>query len=285
MFMKLTFSLLLALPLCLSAGAQETTHFVLPQETGSISAMHLAPLPKLKQRNYGTIIGLQKGHSTFFELGGEMHWRKIGLKKPQIWGATTNLEYSFSQNVIGYKVGVWRKQGRINFIYGANLAYFSDFKGGNQIGLNPTIGFRLMGLHLTNGINLLAGDMSTPKNGGASPKANTIYISLRYYFPLNNTFVWDRKDKGKENRYGLLGLKKKEKKGLFGNRQEEEKKGLFGNKKEQEPAPRKRLFGKKEEPTEEPRKGLFGNKRRTEEKTEEKPKGLRGIFSPKPKEE
>lgn len=276
--MKRTFSLLFSIVLYTTLQAQEPAQFVLPQEPGGAAGASYAPLPKLRQHNSGAIIGLQKGHSTAIELGGEMHWRKIGLKKPTIWGATTNLEYSFSENVIGYKAGVWRKQGRINLTYGANLAYFTDFKGGSQFGIGPSVGFRILGLHLVNGYNILVGDMSEPKNGGSPARANTLYMSLRYYFPLENKFVWDRKDKNKENRYGLLGLKKKEKKGLFGTRKkEEESKGLFGiRKKKQEEEP-KGLFGNRKKKQEEPKKGLFGNKRNPE-KQEEEPKGLRRLF-------
>jgi hypothetical protein len=261
--MKLPFYLFLGIMVHTGVQAQETVQYMLPQEAGSASGTKYYPLPKLRQQNYGAIIGLQRGNSTAIELGAEMHWRKIGLKKPTIWGATTNLEYSFSENVIGYKAGVWRKQGRVNLTYGANLGYFTDFKGGHQVGIGPAVGFRVLGLHLVNGYNILLGNMSEPKDGGSPARANTLYMSLRYYFPLENKFVWDRKDKGKENRYGLLGLKKKEKKSLFGNRkQKEESKGLFGIRKKKQ---------------EEPRKGLFGKKRPVETPKEE-PKGLRRLF-------
>src|SRR5688500_18592257 len=58
---------------------------------------------KLFQRNLGMIAGVQRGKNTAIELGGEAHWRKISLLKPHVFGATANMEYNFSSNVIGYK--------------------------------------------------------------------------------------------------------------------------------------------------------------------------------------
>jgi hypothetical protein len=146
----------------------------------------LASKRKLFQRNYGIIIGLQKGAATAVEFGGEAHWRKIALTKPKVVGATTNMEYNFRNHVIGYKAGLWMKRGRINFTYGGNVVYFSDFKGLQLYGVGPSIGFRLAGFHLINGYNFLAGDKELEG-------ANTLYMSLRYYFPIKNKFTWDRK--------------------------------------------------------------------------------------------
>ena len=61
---------------------------------------------KLLQRNYGVIVGLQRGRNTSFELCGEAHWRKMILKKSRITGATANMEYNFGHYICGYKDGV-----------------------------------------------------------------------------------------------------------------------------------------------------------------------------------
>ena len=146
---------------------------------------------KLFQKNKGMIIGLQRGKYTSIELGGEAHWRKISLLKPHIIGATANLEYNFENNVIGYKAGMWFKRGRINLTYGANVSYFTDFKQGSRVGFGPSVGFRILGLHLINGYNFLTKDKTTE---GATPiEVNSLYMSLRYYFPVTNSFTWDRK--------------------------------------------------------------------------------------------
>jgi hypothetical protein len=160
---------------------------------------------KLFQRNHGAIIGLQKGAGTSFELGYEAHWRKISLLKPHIIGASSNLEYNIANNVMGYKAGVWMKRGRINLTYGGNIVYFTDFKGLNKYGIGPSVGFRFAGFHFTNGLNLLTGDKEF--------KANTLYASIRYYFPVQNKFTWDRRAKGgKESKEKKEG--KEEKKGI-----------------------------------------------------------------------
>ena len=155
---------------------------------------------KLFQKNEGMILGLQRGRYTASELGGEAHWRKISLLKPHIIGATANLEYNFADNIVGYKAGMWFKRGRINLTYGANVSYFTNFKEGSSFGFGPSVGFRLLGLHLINGYNFLTtkktADNETPL------QVNTLYMSLRYYFPVKNSFTWDRKTmkKKKERR-------------------------------------------------------------------------------------
>ena len=145
---------------------------------------------KLMQRNHGVIVGIQRGNSTAIELGGEAHWRKISLKKPHIIGATANMEYDFSQHMVGYKAGAWMKRGRVNFTYGANIGYHTDFKGRHIYTAGPAVGFRLLGLHLVNGYNFQAGDTKTEKGEGTG--VNKLYMSLRYYFPMQNKFVWDK---------------------------------------------------------------------------------------------
>jgi hypothetical protein len=177
---------------------------------------------KLFQRNIGMIFGLQKGRYTAIELGGEAHWRKISLLKPHIIGATTNLEYNFSNNVIGYKAGMWMKRGRINLTYGANISYYSDFKDKSSFGFGPSVGFRLLGLHLVNGYNFLTKSKSNAEDQPL--QANTLYMSLRYYFPVDNKFTWDRKSmKKKRERNKERAKRKKQREEERGNG---EKKGL-----------------------------------------------------------
>jgi hypothetical protein len=150
------------------------------------NAAYTTPLPRtLYQRNYGAILGLQRGNITSIEFGGEMHWRKMGFHKPKITGATANLEYNFGHHVLGYKMGAWVKKGRVNLTYGGNLVYYTNFKGLQRYGLGPAVGFRLAGFHLINGYNILAGDKEMKD-------VNKLYMSLRYYFPIDNKFTWDR---------------------------------------------------------------------------------------------
>jgi hypothetical protein len=141
---------------------------------------------KLFQHNTGAILGMQRGGITAIELGAEAHWRKLSLTHPSIIGATANFNYNFGRHVVGYQAGMWMKHGRVNLTYGGNLVYYSNFKGLNRFGAGPAVGFRLAGFHLINGYNFLAGDKELDG-------ANTLYITLRYYFPVENKFTWDKK--------------------------------------------------------------------------------------------
>ena len=159
---------------------------------------------KLLQRNHGAILGLQRGGVTALVLGAEAHWRKLSLNNPTIIGATANLGYNFGKHVIGYQAGMWMKRGRVNLTYGGNLVYYSNFKGLQRYGLGPAVGFRLAGFHLINGYNFLAGDKELEG-------ANSLYVTLRYYFPVENKFTWDRKTmKKKKERRREKEKKKKE---------------------------------------------------------------------------
>ena len=180
--MKRNFCFLFLVAVSFSLHAQVFTNYALPLS----QPLQQAPLArKLYQRNYGAILGLQRGNITSVEFGGEMHWRKMSLRNPKITGATANIEYNFGHHVLGYKAGLWRKQGRVNLTYGGNLVYYTNFKGLQRYGLGPAVGFRLAGFHLVNGFNLLAGDKEMKD-------VNKLYMSLRYYFPVDNKFTWDR---------------------------------------------------------------------------------------------
>ena len=180
------------------------TKYTIPTDNSNSYASPLAR--KLYQRNYGAIVGLQRGKVTSLEFGAEMHWRKIAFRKPAITGATANLEYNFGHHVLGYKVGVWQKTGRVNLTYGGNAVYFTNFKGGQRYGLGPAVGFRFAGFHFVNGYNILLGN----KESKDALYANTLYISLRYYFPVDNKFTWDRETMRKKRAKQKERAKRKE---------------------------------------------------------------------------
>lgn len=174
---------------------------------------------KLYQRNSGAIVGLQRGAGTSFELGGEAHWRKLSLSNPRITGASTNLEYNFSDHVLGYKAGMWMKRGRVNLTYGGNVVYFTDFNGLQRYGLGPSVGFRLLGFHLINGYNFLAGDKELDK-------VNTMHMTLRYYFPVQNKFTWDRKTMKKKEQKRKERAKRQREREKEREKEQDEPKGL-----------------------------------------------------------
>lgn len=172
---------------------------------------------KLFQRNQGAIVGLQRGTATAIELGGEAHWRKLSLFNPNIIGASTNLEYNFGGHVLGYKAGMWMKRGRVNLTYGGNVVYFTDFNGLQRYGLGPSVGFRFLGFHLINGYNFLAGDKELQQ-------ANTLHMTLRYYFPVQNKFTWDRETRKRKEKRREERAERKEQRN--NEKEQEEKKGV-----------------------------------------------------------
>ncbi|MDJ1491488.1 hypothetical protein QNI19_01020 [Cytophagaceae bacterium DM2B3-1] len=150
-------------------------------------------LGKLRQRNYGAQLGFQRGAYNFLEMGFEHHWRTISLFKPRMFSVGGSFGYNFWDNTAEYKVGVWYKAGRIALTYGANLVYATNFKQG-KLGVAPVVGFRLLGFHLTTGYNAFF-------NGDEEFKEyNQFYVSLRYFFPIDNTFKWKKKNKGKDKK-------------------------------------------------------------------------------------
>ena len=111
----------------------------------------------------------------------------------------------------------------MNLTYGANVSYFTNFNEGNRFGFGPTVGFRLLGLHLVNGYNFLTKNKTS---GDEKPiEVNSLYMSLRYYFPVKNNFTWDRKTmkKKRERRKERDKRKKQREK----EKESGERKGLF----------------------------------------------------------
>lgn len=145
------------------------------------------PSFKLYTRSYGAIVGVQRGKFTFFEFGVEKHWSKVKLVHQRTYSLGANFEYNFKHNVVGYKISGWTKVGRINLTYGFNLCYFTDFHG-SRYGAGPAIGFRLLGFHLINGYNFMAGTKEFQE-------FNKLYITIRYYFPLEKKLKFKKKNK------------------------------------------------------------------------------------------
>lgn len=151
-----------------------------------------SPLAKLRQRNYGAQLGFQRGAYSYLEMGVEHHWRKISLTKPTMLSVGGSFGYNFWDNLAEYKAGFWYKWGRIALTYGGNLVYATDFKKG-RIGVAPVAGFRLLGFHLTTGYNFLWGD-------DEFDRYNNFYVSLRYFFQVDNKFTWKKKNKNGRNK-------------------------------------------------------------------------------------
>lgn len=121
----------------------------------------------------GPYIGLQRGKFTNLEGGYEFQWKKVKLVKPKTNSLHAGFSYNIPNNVIGYEVGFYNKTGRVNFTYGLNLDYYSDFTH-SRIGIVPVIGYKLYGFHLQAGVNI----MSPVTN---FEEVNTLFLSLRFF--------------------------------------------------------------------------------------------------------
>lgn len=188
---------------------------------------------KLFQRNYGAILGVQRGKATFFEFGSEIHWRKVRLSNPRLIAATANVNYNIADNVLGYQAGFWTKRGRIALTLGANAGYYTDFNKGS-FAIGPAVGFRLLGFHLTTGYNHLFNKGISEITGqkSLSDKVNSFHIGLLYYFPLDNKFSWNKKDNNGKDKEKTKKKKRKEKEKLKKKKAKEKQKKVKNRENE-----------------------------------------------------
>jgi hypothetical protein len=180
--MKITFAIILSILLSgivstVSAGDDKRKSRVLP------------PIPELNTIKTGLLIGAQKGIHYGAEFGWERQWKEIKLKRPMTYAISAVAEYQFQADVLGFRVGPWFKFGRLDFSYGVNAVVLSDFRM-HKFGVSPSIGFKLIGLHLLAGYNVMLGN----------PRFldyNKLHLSLRYYISKDREFYWKNKKKKK----------------------------------------------------------------------------------------
>lgn len=147
------------------------------------------PLVKVQVRKTGPYFGLQQGRYTVGEIGGEMQFKRIKLKNPHTHGIYIGTEYNIPNNSLGFNAGAWRKPGRFDFTYGANLAHRTDFDF-HRWGGGPFIGYKIYGFHGMVGYNFLS-------RAGEFTDVNQLYISLRFTLVNNRdtNIEWRKKDK------------------------------------------------------------------------------------------
>jgi hypothetical protein len=177
---------------CITGFSQDKKWYEL-RENSDKSKQKKDPLLQISLRQSGPYFGLQQGRYLVGEIGGEMQWRKLRLKKPITHALTIGADYNLTQNILGLNTGYYYKGGRTKFSFGGNVVYRTDFTH-NRIGLGPAIGYKLSAFHAQIGYVLL-----TPHETFVN--TNSIYISLRF------TLINER-DFDVQTRWG----KKKEKK-------------------------------------------------------------------------
>lgn len=134
-------------------------------------------------------MGIQRGKYTLLELGGERQWKQIKWVKPTTHAASVGANYNFQYNVIGADLGYWFKKGRLDFTYGANLVYRSDFEN-HSLGIAPVVGYKIWQLHIQAGYHFL----TKPKY---EFETNTLFVSLRFVL-INNRDLEIKREKKKK---------------------------------------------------------------------------------------
>lgn len=127
--------------------------------------------PKFNVIKIGTYGGIQRGQYTLLEIGGEIQWKKLRLKKAKSNALNLGFNYNLIENVLGYDLGYWHRGSLIGLTYGANACLRTDF---NEIryGISPVIGYKFWLLHLQTGYYFL-----TPTANFEN--TNSFFVSLR----------------------------------------------------------------------------------------------------------
>ena len=151
------------------------------------------PLLKVKVRKSGPYFGLQQGAYLFAELGGEMQFKRMQFKKATTQAINGGAMYNLVNNVLGFNLGAWMKQGRFDFTYGINLAYRTDFEQ-NRFGGGPVLGYKIWGFHLLAGFDFI------PKRSTFS-ETNNLYVAARFLLVNNRDtkWTWRKKEKTKSS--------------------------------------------------------------------------------------
>lgn len=146
------------------------------------------PLLKVNIRKSGPYFGIQQGMYTVAELGGEMQFKRVKLKKPLTHGINIGASYNIPNNVLGFNAGAYRKPGRFDFIYGLNIAHRTDFYL-NRWGGGPMIGYKVFGFQALAGYNFLF-----PMDSFRT--TNTLYVGLRFVLinKRNSNWEWRKRD-------------------------------------------------------------------------------------------
>ena len=128
------------------------------------------PLIDISVRKSGPYFGLQQGKYTVPELGAEMIWKQIRLKKPITQAVHFGFNYNIRHEVFGTDLGCWIRPHRFGLTYGGNLVYRTDFNL-HKFGIAPVIGYKFWFAHAQVGYHFLPrpNDFQT----------NTLFVSIR----------------------------------------------------------------------------------------------------------
>ena len=111
------------------------------------------------------------------EAGLEKYWGRIRLSKPRTTAVSLLTTLNPFKDVYGINSHVWTRNSRFGPTYGAYGGYHSNFDGKSRVAIGPTLGYRMLGVHLVLGYNFLLGDKTLEG-------VNSYYGTLRFYVPL-----------------------------------------------------------------------------------------------------
>ncbi|WP_107039088.1 hypothetical protein [Brumimicrobium mesophilum] len=145
------------------------------------------PLLDPSVRKMGPYFGIQKGAFFVGEVGMEIQYKDIKLRKPKTHSLHAGLEYNIPNSALGLNMGYWHKPSRLDLTYGFDVALRSNFEV-ERFGIAPVIGYKIFGLHVRAGYMFL-----TPSN--IFTETNQLFINARFTIINNRNFKWNNRRK------------------------------------------------------------------------------------------
>jgi hypothetical protein len=144
----------------------------------SYSQRRLFKLPSYDVVRTGPYVGYQWGNYGLVEIGFEKQWKDLKLFKSKTTAVFGGLNYSFTEEVIGFDLGAWRKLGFLGVTYGIAGIYRTDLTY-NKLGVSPMLGWKIGRFHLHVGYQFMIPNQQ-------EPIVNEFYTTLRFK-------VWSKK--------------------------------------------------------------------------------------------
>lgn len=122
----------------------------------------------------GTFIGVQTGRYWVGEVGVERQSKQLKIKKPNTQAFFFALNYDLDNAVLGSDFGYWFKTSNLGFSYGIKGIVKSDFYT-FKYGFAPTIGFKVLQLHVNTGYQFLL-----PNRRTDGFDVNYLFLSVKF---------------------------------------------------------------------------------------------------------
>lgn len=128
----------------------------------------------------GPYLGIQAGRNYAVEAGMERQWKKGRWKNSTIMAlhggvnASIGVEQQALKTILGYDMGCWYKSGTFGLTYGIAGSLRADLQDNYLAGITPSIGIKLLQLHVSTGYQMLA-----PISGMRFP-VTTLFLDARY---------------------------------------------------------------------------------------------------------